>query len=609
MALILVTGAVIAGAAAPHDATKGPGPAPVGQTQHQLPPVSVHGSTTVIRPAVPTPPGTSGADLVAARNEFESFQVAVEGGDGRAGVRVALGDEGLTGPNGAHIGAGDVTVYREAPYHVTFASDAEGEPGDWYDALIPERDPYYGEDRSAFPYDIPAAGKLVSWVDVHVPDDTAAGTYEGHVVVTQDDGATTLAVVPVRVRVIDYTMPSTSTLRSLFLSTPEFDPGKTCEAFDGKACDPDADSDWLLPYLFSRAGLENRVTVADPVPVRTPDFADPEQRALFDRYASPLLDGSAGPPAQTTLMSPRLRGAKLTTMWAGLGEDCFGKCLDGWRGLMGDRAFRSRFIYYACDEPGADPAAWSDCAGRVDAVDGQAPNLITATLGDASAAGATDFTDVLVPNVIGLVPDGVADPRPDYADYVGSAPDRQFWLYTSCNSHGCGPDTPCAYPEDPMPDIGGWPDYVIDEPASQARAMGWVAFEYGATGELYYSVTWSLGTAWTDQCIFGGNGDGNLFYPGRPDGYPGAPDSAIGGTTDIPIESLRLKRIRDGREDYEYLHELEARGEGAEAHADVEELLGGPDVAVQGANFSQADLDQARCRLARLIDPGLRRCP
>jgi hypothetical protein len=36
-----------------------------------------------------------------------------------------------------------------------------------------------------------------------------------------------------------------------------------------------------------------------------------------------------------------------------------------------------------------------------------------------------------------------------------------------------------------------------------------------------------------------------LFYPGRPD--------RIGGTSDIPVESIRLKLIREGMEDYEYL--------------------------------------------------------
>jgi hypothetical protein len=50
---------------------------------------------------------------------------------------------------------------------------------------------------------------------------------------------------------------------------------------------------------------------------------------------------------------------------------------------------------------------------------------------------------------------------------------------------------------------------------------------------------------WTDIRLFGGNGDGTLFYPGLP--------ARIGGHTEIPIESIRLKLIREGMEDYEYL--------------------------------------------------------
>lgn len=50
---------------------------------------------------------------------------------------------------------------------------------------------------------------------------------------------------------------------------------------------------------------------------------------------------------------------------------------------------------------------------------------------------------------------------------------------------------------------------------------------------------------WDQQLIAGGNGEGTLFYPGRPD--------VIGGSTHIPVSSLRLTMIREGNEDYEYL--------------------------------------------------------
>ena len=75
-----------------------------------------------------------------------------------------------------------------------------------------------------------------------------------------------------------------------------------------------------------------------------------------------------------------------------------------------------------------------------------------------------------------------------------------------------------------------------------------MAWKYGIAGELYYSVNESYShpeDPWTHVRLSGGNGDGTLFYPGQPRG--------IGGRTDIPIESIRLKLIREGMEDYEYL--------------------------------------------------------
>ena len=49
----------------------------------------------------------------------------------------------------------------------------------------------------------------------------------------------------------------------------------------------------------------------------------------------------------------------------------------------------------------------------------------------------------------------------------------------------------------------------------------------------------------------GSNGYGNLLYPGRPD--------KIGGSTHIPVASLRLLMIREGQEDFEWLTAASAR--------------------------------------------------
>jgi hypothetical protein len=89
--------------------------------------------------------------------------------------------------------------------------------------------------------------------------------------------------------------------------------------------------------------------------------------------------------------------------------------------------------------------------------------------------------------------------------------------------------------------------------------MQWLAWKFRMDGELYYSMNEAYGQdndPWVNIRLFGGNGDGTLFYPGRPD--------RIGGKSDIPIESIRLKLIREGMEDYEYLALL-ARLDGRQA--------------------------------------------
>jgi uncharacterized protein (TIGR03437 family) len=65
---------------------------------------------------------------------------------------------------------------------------------------------------------------------------------------------------------------------------------------------------------------------------------------------------------------------------------------------------------------------------------------------------------------------------------------------------------------------------------------------------LYFETSVAMASAWENQWAFDGNGDGTLFYPGTP--------NRIGGTNHIPIESIRLKLIREGMEDYEYLRLL-----------------------------------------------------
>jgi len=140
-------------------------------------------------------------------------------------------------------------------------------------------------------------------------------------------------------------------------------------------------------------------------------------------------------------------------------------------------------------------------------------------------------------------PEYAGNHRPDYDPLIAAGKD--LWWYQSCMSHGCGdpPDSEC---------YRAWPSYMIDHTAVRNRIMGWMSYRYDMLGELYFDVNYCYdqgGDPWVTQHYFDGNGDGTLYYPGRPD--------RIGGTTHIPVESIRLKHVRDGLEDYELLLQLE----------------------------------------------------
>lgn len=106
-----------------------------------------------------------------------------------------------------------------------------------------------------------------------------------------------------------------------------------------------------------------------------------------------------------------------------------------------------------------------------------------------------------------------------------------------------------------------YPNFLIEYAGIETRLlMGAMSFKYKAGGFLYYATAkWPAGygnapitsgpytsfdprTGYYESGQGDVDGDGNFFYPG-PTG---------------PVPSIRLENIRDGLEDYEYLHLLKA---------------------------------------------------
>lgn len=136
-------------------------------------------------------------------------------------------------------------------------------------------------------------------------------------------------------------------------------------------------------------------------------------------------------------------------------------------------------------------------------------------------------------------------PRSEYEDLRKHG--HEVWWYVSCMSHGCEGE------ED-----SGVPDFVIDRPASSIRSIPWISAQYPIDAFLYYSVNNGYRESprrdpWRDLWDFTGNGDGTLFYPGKPGLY--------GLTAHVPITSLRLKTWREASFDAEYIRWMKSRKE------------------------------------------------
>jgi uncharacterized protein (TIGR03382 family) len=499
--------------------------------------------------------------LTAARNEFASFQVALRGGDsGLRGVHASLSS--LEGP--ALIAWPDVTLYREDFVTTRKGSTPDSQVGLWPDALVPDVDEIAGEARDAFPFDVRAGEARAVWVDVHVPMNAPPGDYQGTVEVTGDG---LREQVPVHLTVVDAVLPSTPSLASAFLMWPAY----VCRAYTGRT---DCSRQELEPLLarFQRMALEHRITLSSLFP-RVPDGKgtwDVPDWASFDATWAPFLEGTA---------PSRLPGARMTSIEY-LG-DYTPQALADFSAHFQARGWLDRAYAYVGDEPPFG-TPWQTIRERATLVRQAAPRLrtlLTTTVQEMRAERMEDQVDLPVPLVNFM--DGTqapyeGDQRAAYSDFL-SQPGHSLWLYQSCMSHGCayGTNAPENHPG------AGWPSYMLDRSAAKARALEWVSFLEGATGELYYQTVGMLPSAWEDQFRYNGNGDGTLFYPGTA--------RRIGGRTDVPVASMRLKQIRQGVQDYEWLKLVSDAGDPAFAHQVARELIpSASQVTDDGAAFERA---------------------
>jgi hypothetical protein len=535
--------------------------------------------------------------IYATQGEFADFQVhVVAPSGGYSALTVSSTSFVQSSPSAYTIpapstSANNIVVYREAYIPVTTvtatASVYYNATGNYPDPLIPAIDPYFHQVTNAFPVSVAANNTQSAWVDVYIPPAAPSGFYLGSITVS--NSGTTLATMPVVIGVWQWpstqnsSMPATPTLPTqlqygwgdfCYVTTGSIG---SCPSYPGAGGNGNtgntlADADGGVLFL------DHRWTMNDPV-------------ESTSSYAG-LLSGVA---SKFPSAKPILAGGAETTVNYRSGNN-------GWSTIA---SFMSTFgatkhpagstgtypavtpLSYAADEPGSTASNWTSICSQATSAHANSPAmpiLVTTEIADmndnsgtsgCSTQGVTNSVDIMVANITLLEPNGNNAPagltRSQYSSWLSHTnPDGitpSLWSYISCSDAGtCGNGT-----------VGNssynYPNYNVDSRPAGNRAMEWMTYLHQQTGELYYYTTclWESGCVaggpkdpWLSVYSFGNNGDGTLVYPST---YLGTNhvtlQSGSALTTPLWIGDIRLKNMRDGGQDWEYMNALTVAGQGA----------------------------------------------
>jgi hypothetical protein len=468
-------------------------------------------------------PGAPAIKLAAARNEYEAFQVAVQA----AGKTVTVADVNLTdlvGDGGRKIAADRATFFREHCVYVRRPSPhSDARVGLYPDALVPFLNPIDGsaltewqEDRNekgakydAIPRRVHPGFTEVFWVDLFVPPDAAAGDYRGQVKV-KIEGQSALEL-PVELHVWDFQLPEIPTVRSHFGGF-----ARVASAHGLKPSDPGFEE------------IEERYLAAMAAHRITPDVP----RRLLPK-ANP--DGSINPSGTYEKLAAFVKRHHVNAIQvpfgftgdpAGKNRDLTKRYLAAMQAYLAEHGWLDGAYIYLLDEPN-DKEAY-ETVRRLAAVAHEAAPKIRVLCTEQTKSSNSEWGD-LYKAVDIWVPLWPLHDEPTAKERLAAG--EQLWSYTAlCQGGG-----KALY-------------WQLDFPLLNYRVWAWLNYRYQITGLLYWTaVYWGhVKDPWLDQPSFrlAYNAEGMLLYPGRDAGFDG------------PVVSMRLKQIREGMDDYEYLHLL-----------------------------------------------------
>jgi hypothetical protein len=509
--------------------------------------------------------------LHAARNEFAAFQIVYDGPLQAVNVAPAA----LRGPGGRAL---NIAFYREhfLPAPVLSQCDANTRPADCValDARckalgapreFPEIMVPLDAKKHGAPFDVAAGGNEVVWGEVFVPEDAAPGLYQGEI-------ATAGRALKVRLTVWNFTLPSVSHFPHWAYIGPE-------EIAWGFRRPPSEIPRMQAAFdAYFQMAHDHRLTLAEGF-CYDEDYIRGADRKYLDHYTGAAFKGpfAAGFGFELLPVEPQFAALVERQRWL-------------------NRAF-----VYLADEPG-DKEAFQHVLDRGREVREKTGGRLRRMVTKDDVPPDPGWPDLSAETDI-FCSAAVPPSRIPELEKRGKA----VWTYNG--GYAGGP--------------------YVDAPGQAARTHAWAGFLTGARAWFFWDAgyvvdkqnRWRderrninadparyLTDVWRDALTFdetakpwkGGrypaawairlNGDGLLIYPGLEAGVDG------------PLASLRLKNIREGAQDFEYLYLLEKTGHREEALKEARALLGN----CKGNHFDYeldaGKWDAARLRLGAMLD-------
>lgn len=512
--------------------------------------------------------------IECAKNEFEPFQIFIFA-DQKNLSNVDVSVSVFTDDKGNIID--NIYIYKEHYLNVTKASRGDFQTGLWPDALLPKVDRYYKETRNAFPFSVRKGMVQGVWVDVGTTLKTPAGKYKATYTVTADGRPKVRGTIILTVW--DFAIPSTSTIPNLWtIETSLLDNGHGIPANT-----PYRDlMFWLadMKRLYIKALLYHHMgcSGSDGGVFWTPCNKNGEVTSWKYWMISfkEALDGTAissGPYAGAKMRATDIHLQRSADTDQKRFRTYLQQWWDKWKAEGWD-PMKSLFLW-ALDEPKGTVVSYR--GGEVtdyEMILTKAADMNSVDTGGEGIWRNTFTTEQRKPELanprngyVSLDISGFYCPvvqlyeyrppwhspkykvaRSSYPGYNDWAT-KKHWSYFACQNNACNDTGGPAY--------YGQMDIVLDSPSICTRVINWVFWRYRVNGTLYYMTNAAYaGKPYQNLWSYGGNGNGMLFYPGVPTREGRSlPKStfAIGGTHDIPIESIRMKLIRETMEDLEYM--------------------------------------------------------